>query len=530
MRLLTWILLPAAVWGQNCNQTSVGFGPFADPYPRAYQGQTVSLYPSGNQAPAAFQALGLQQAALIVPRDAAGSPDPAGKIVLLSIGMSNTTMEFTAFLPLAMADGARNTAVLPVDGAVSGVTAAAIVAQPDQYWQQVETRLRAAGVTDAQVQAVWLKEADAEPSLAFPKDAQQLQSELATIAQLSRARFPNLKIVYFSSRIYGGYATTILNPEPFAYQTGFAVKWLIEQQIDGDPGLDVASGKSPWLTWGPYLWADGLTPRFDGLTWACSELQTDGTHPSPTGQLKVARMLLDFFHSDAAARTWYLAQTSAAPAPSIGAVVNSAGYGAALATGSLVTVFGSNLAGAAAQAQTFPLPRELAGTRVDVDGVPALLYYVSPTQINFVLPAELAQSVTVVRGQTASAPSKLPVGFWGAGLFTLDGTPGGPLAAAHTNGTVVSSTNPARHGETIEVFGTGWGIVNPLLMIPIAAPQVSVGGAAAGVSYIGGAPGLPGVTQINVVVPADAPAGTVGITLQLLGTISNKATVAIAAN
>jgi uncharacterized protein (TIGR03437 family) len=71
---------------------------------------------------------------------------------------------------------------------------------------------------------------------------------------------------------------------------------------------------------------------------------------------------------------------------------------------------------------------------------------------------------------------------------------------------------------------------DPLLLIPIAAPQVSVGGAAAGVSYIGGAPGLPGVTQINVVVPADAPAGTVGITLQLLGTISNKATVAIAAN
>jgi hypothetical protein len=103
--------------------------------------------------------------------------------------------------------------------------------------------------------------------------------------------------------------TTALNPEPYAYESGFAVRSVIERQLAGDPDLnyDPNAGPvaSPWLAWGPYLWADGLTPRSDGLTWACSELQSDGTHPSPTGQLKVADSLLAFFRWDATTAPWY---------------------------------------------------------------------------------------------------------------------------------------------------------------------------------------------------------------------------------
>lgn len=117
-------------------------------------------------------------------------------------------------------------------------------------------------------------------------------------------------LVYLSSRIYAGYATSLLNPEPYSYQSGFSIKWLIENQIDGaaDLNFDPARGtvEAPWLAWGPYLWADGLTPRSDGLIWECADLRdTDGTHPSASGCRKVADMLLTFFKSEKTAAPWF---------------------------------------------------------------------------------------------------------------------------------------------------------------------------------------------------------------------------------
>ncbi|MBZ5586312.1 MAG: hypothetical protein LAQ30_29825, partial [Acidobacteriia bacterium] len=481
MRNVTvWLLIGSAAWGANCARTSVGFTPFTNAFPVSYKGFSVSLYPNGAKRPAAHETLGLQQAAQVTPRDVGGAPGPNGSIVLLSIGMSNTTMEFSAFVPLAKADARRDPRVLPVDGAVGGMTASIIQSPSAPYWQQVDARLQAAGVTANQVQVVWMKEADAGPAQGFPAYAQQLQREEAAVVRLLRGRFPNLKIVYLSNRIYGGYASSSLNPEPYAYESGFAVKWLIEQQIDGDPELSVAGGAAPWLAWGPDLWADGLTSRIDGLAWACADVRADdGTHPGPSALQKVAAMLLDFFHSDSTARPWYLAK-QAAPAPAVAAVVNSAGWGMPVATGSLAALFGTNLATGAAQAAGFPLPRDLAGTRVEVDGAPALLYYVSPTQINFVVPVGGGQALTVVRNETASAPVNPGIVYWAPGLYTLDSLPTGPAAAEHADGSVIGPANPARRGETIQMFGTGLGFVNPLLLIAQPAPTLQGGGRRAG--------------------------------------------------
>ena len=126
-----------------------------------------------------------------------------------------------------------------------------------------------------------------------------------------RPRFPNLKLVYLSSRTFGGYARTPLNPEPYAYESGFAVKWLIEQQLRGDPELNdnPARGpvKAPWLSWGPYLWANGATKRADGF-YALPEdfRENDRTHPSAEGCRKLAAELVKFFRSDSTTRTWFL--------------------------------------------------------------------------------------------------------------------------------------------------------------------------------------------------------------------------------
>src|SRR5262249_47271536 len=200
--------------------------------------------------------------------------------------------------------------------AVGGMTAAAIQNPDDggpgtKYWAAVDERLRAAGVTRAQVQAVWIKEADARPTQGFPGYARQLQAELTKIVQLLPARFPNLQLVYLSSRTYGGYATTPLNPEPYAYESGFSVRWLIEEQLKGDAALNFDARKgpvrAPWLSWGPYLWANGTTKReADGFSYEQSDLAGDGTHLSASGVDKVGRLMLQFFKTDSTSRPWFV--------------------------------------------------------------------------------------------------------------------------------------------------------------------------------------------------------------------------------
>jgi hypothetical protein len=130
--------------------------------------------------------------------------------------------------------------------------------------------------------------------------------------QIAKARYPNLAIAYLSSRTRA-YVTepSGLNPEPFAHESGFAVKWLIEEQIAGNPTLRFAGSDAPapWLAWGPYLWADGEVPRADGLVWSCADTTFDFTHPSFAGSAKVADQLLAFFETDPSARRWFLAHS-----------------------------------------------------------------------------------------------------------------------------------------------------------------------------------------------------------------------------
>jgi hypothetical protein len=301
---------PGVARGANCGQTSVGFTPLNDLGTGTYQGQQGGLYPGGtNVRPQAHETDGQLLADSIVPLDGAGNPSPGGRYGLLSIGMSNTTQEFQAFLPRAAADPLKDTRLIAVDGAQNGATAAVWANPSNPAWSTADSRLAAAGLTPRQATVAWVKLANGVPTTGFPAATQQLQADTVAVLQNLHNRYPNLKLAYLSSRIYAGYASTTLNPEPYAYEGGFAFKWLIADQLGGSAALnfDPARGavRAPWLSWGPYLWADGLRPRSDGLTWSCSDLQADGTHPSPSGQQKVAAMLQSFFQNDSTARLWY---------------------------------------------------------------------------------------------------------------------------------------------------------------------------------------------------------------------------------
>lgn len=221
---------------------------------------------------------------------------------MLSVGMSNASHEFSQFIRLADADPRKSPSLVMIDAARDGADATQIAVPFGDYWVDVDRRLQRCEITTPQVQVVWLKTALAHDPRHFPENARLLQRALRSIVGILGTKFPRLKLVYVSSRTYGGYSESDLSPEPAAYESAFAVKWLIEERIN-HPRPDRSV---PLVSWGPYLWADGLTPRRDGLVWERGDFEPDGVHPSLQGALKAATKLFEFFESDPSAQPWFL--------------------------------------------------------------------------------------------------------------------------------------------------------------------------------------------------------------------------------
>lgn len=298
-----------------CDSTSKPLTPL-DELVGTYNGYPGGLYFGGsNLPPSSHDSAGKAIALQFVPLDSFGVANSvSGKWVLLSIGMSNATQEFSRFVSNESGDTSLNPYLRIVDGAQGGETAARIKYDTAVFWSVIMSRLAARGLSAKQVQAVWIKEANGGPTGGFPLATTILRNDLLEVIRIAKLKFPNLRQAFLSSRIYAGYASTNLNPEPYAYEGGFAVRWVIEAQINGNDSLnylpDSGIVKAPWLVWGPYLWGNGVVPRqSDSLQWLCADLQSDGTHPSSSGQQKVALLLEKFFKNSSYTKPWYLKST-----------------------------------------------------------------------------------------------------------------------------------------------------------------------------------------------------------------------------
>ncbi len=297
-----------------------------------YLGFGGRLYPGGNTSPASHTAAGAALARQVTPLDVNGQPSASGAYVLLSIGMSNATQEWCvqkfgdpctswSFTGQAANDPlVRTSGLRIVNGAKGGENASLWVNPTDANWNRIrDSALAPAGLSEQQVQVVWIKHAETHPTVSLPEsgaDALIFERDLGRILRAAKVRYPSLRLAYVTSRIYAGYSIIPASPEPYSYETGLSARWLIDAQvrqmaaggtlIDPTAGdLNYANGTAPWVDWGPYLWANGTTPRSDGLTWGINDFENDGTHPSTAGEAKVGGFLLTYFLTAPTTRCWF---------------------------------------------------------------------------------------------------------------------------------------------------------------------------------------------------------------------------------
>jgi uncharacterized protein YjdB len=316
---------------------------------------------SSDTVPSDHDADGKSFAAQIQPLDTNGNPSASGTIVFVSFGMSNAQIEFNSFVTITQGNSKVNQSTLHISNGASSEQDAcywfpaegppSCNSQFENEYDRISGDLSSNGLSANQVQVAWIDNANGRVhsenrgcvpfgTLCNPlcdpttvgcvnnentTNALNEEEEFGESLRAAKTRFPNLKLVFFSSRVYGGYANSdAADPEPFAYETGYGIKWLIQAQINQvatgsvDPVAgDLSYANAPWIAWSAYFWADGDTPRSDGLVWCngqtgapCNGEQDfgpDGLHLTATGGDKAANLLLNYFLTSPYTKSWFAA-------------------------------------------------------------------------------------------------------------------------------------------------------------------------------------------------------------------------------
>jgi len=247
----------------------------------------------------------------------------------------------------------------------------------------------------------------------------------------------------------------------------------------------------------------------------------------------------------------YFCLQAQTPAVGSGGVINGASFatGQGVAPGSVVSIFGTDLASQITQNDTVPLSMSLADSvSVTFNNIPAGLYFVSPGQVNAQIPWNVlpdgtssgTAQVVVTRNNVASKPQTVNIVQAAPGIFYLPDI-GGWAIAFNTDGAVAAPVNsipginshPAKAGDVLAILATGMGAVDsPIanaaasgdkLRNTLIVPKVLVNAVSASVLFSGLSPQFPGLNQINFSIPNGIPAGTVPLQLQAGGITTTDA-------
>jgi hypothetical protein len=224
------------------------------------------LYGGGSNAPPALH----HDAGLF-----ASAQVPASGAVLVSLGMSLTKAGFDEWFKVR-----SPTDAVFVHGACGGCVVDEWDDATDPGWANAFTNLAAKGLTGADVDVVWM-------SVTREQHLAASVSDLETILLRIKEKYPNARQVFVFNRTYGGFRTkgTV---EPAAWEDGQSVRQFV---------LNHLGETAPWIGWTGDVWANGDTPRSDGLYWTRADFQSDGIHYSATGKVKFGKLVRDQFEA-----------------------------------------------------------------------------------------------------------------------------------------------------------------------------------------------------------------------------------------
>jgi uncharacterized protein (TIGR03437 family) len=192
--------------------------------------------------------------------------------------------------------------------------------------------------------------------------------------------------------------------------------------------------------------------------------------------------------------------------PVVSAVLNGASYSAAVSPGCWVVIFGTRLAAAPMSAPSGALPNTLAGVSVSVAGLPAPLLYVSPNQINALIPFETLIPGNTVAPVVVNAPGgtstyNIRLSRNAPAIFTRNGAGTGRALVFDANFQAVDTVGVQ---DTVILYATGLGPVSGTQGQVVDGVEVYIGERKAQVLFAGLAPGFPGIFQLNVISPVPA--------------------------
>ncbi len=287
-----------------------------------YLGFQGGLYPDGyNTMPYPHFAAGMNISRQVLPLDTLGNLDLLdGKAGLICLGASTAGNAFNHFKSVAEADPMVNPCLRFVNAALGakGLEIMLDTVVNSWYWDDnVMVDIEDANISRYQVQVIWIMVTSRVDTLMlWPYQPRQVADKFEALMPILLAKFPNLKQVYASGFGYGGYADPTkefydMIVEPASYWNNWSIKFLVERQIDGDPDLKYTSPdrKSPWIGWGPHIWADGIRKNVvDGLYWYCAvDYKPDGGgyHLSNEGKDKAGELIYNFFKNSTVAADWF---------------------------------------------------------------------------------------------------------------------------------------------------------------------------------------------------------------------------------
>jgi uncharacterized protein (TIGR03437 family) len=271
-----------------------------------------------------------------------------------------------------------------------------------------------------------------------------------------------------------------------------------------------------------------VQPGYQFRSWA-----GDLSGPAPSGSISMASPRA------------VTAMLNSVPFVMAGGVINGAAVTpqAVVAPGSVVSIFGANLAQATAVGPSNPMVQTLGGVTVMVGGEILPLYFVSPTQINVLMPSDIGtgpQTLTIASAGQPNTNAPFTVSTDAPGIFPSSVSNGVTYGViTHADGSAVTTDSPAQAGETLTLFGTGFGATSPArpggYPVPSSpvyaltdAATVTIGGIDVTPANAYAQPGSIGVDVLQFVVPAGLPsAANAALTVTIGGVTSNGVQVPI---